>query len=129
LLDSQVIRFEWIKKKQEDLESFRKLPEPATVLRPLNNDEMATLRKLGQDLLQHGDISAARVVLKRAAAAGDVEAMLQLGMTFDPAFLAKWGVLGFAPDLTQAHTWYDRAMKLGSTEASRNLERLASMPK
>jgi TPR repeat protein len=42
-------------------------------------------------------------------------------------FLA--GVVGFDPDLAQAREWYDRAIKLGSTEASRQLERLASMPK
>jgi ATP-dependent exoDNAse (exonuclease V) alpha subunit len=32
-------------------------------------------------------------------------------------------------DVAQAREWYDRAMKLGSTDASRQLERLASMPK
>jgi hypothetical protein len=129
LLDSQVIRFEWIERQKADLMPPLNLPETTAVVQTLHTDEIATLTELGQDLLKHGDISAARVVLKRAAAAGDVEAMVRLGMTYDPVFLAKWGVLGFSPDLVQAREWYDRAMHLGSSEASRHLERLASMPK
>jgi hypothetical protein len=49
---------------------------------------------------------------------------LELGMTFDPFFLAERGVVGFAPDVAQARGWYER-MELGSTEASRLHERLA----
>ena len=48
-----------------------------------------------------------------------------LGATFDPFFLAELGVLGLAPDPAQARTWYERAAELGSTEASRRLERIA----
>jgi TPR repeat protein len=50
-------------------------------------------------------------------------------MTFDPDFLAQRGVLGIVADVTQARALYDTAIKRGSTEASRNLERLASTPK
>ena len=60
---------------------------------------------------------AVRTVLKRAAAAGNARAALELGMTFDQAFLNKWGVVGFDPDLAQACEWYDRAIKLGSTRS------------
>jgi TPR repeat protein len=48
-------------------------------------------------------------------------------MTFDPVFLIQSGVLGIAPDVAQAREWYDRAVKLGSTEASHHLKRLAGM--
>jgi TPR repeat protein len=51
-----------------------------------------------------------------------------LGLTFDPAFLAEQGVLGLAPDAAQARFWYERAVEVGSGEASRRLERLASRP-
>ena len=96
---------------------------------PLDPEKIATLIKVGEDFLQHGDVAAARTVLERAATAGNAHAALELGMTFDQAFLTQWGVLGFAPDLAQARKWYDRAIKLGSIQASRHLERLASTPK
>jgi TPR repeat protein len=48
-------------------------------------------------------------------------------MTFDPVFLAQKGALGFAHDVAQAREWYDRAIKLGSTDAARHIERLAKM--
>jgi len=104
-------------------------PPPAPAVSPLNSDQIAALVKVGEDLLHSGDLAAARTVLKRAALAGNPRAALELGMTFDQAFLTKWGVLGVDPDSAQAREWYDRAIKLGSTEASRHLERLASMPK
>jgi TPR repeat protein len=104
-------------------------PKQAQVVLSLNSDEIATLIKVAKDFLQRGDIASASVSLKRAALAGNAEAALELGMTFDQAFLAKWGVLGFAADAAQAREWYDRAIKLGSTEAAHYLARLASMPR
>ena len=128
LLDSQAVRFEWIEKKQEGLMPALK-PEPTPVLPPLDPEQIATLIKLGQDLLKHGDIMSAQLLLKRAAIAGDAQAALELGLTYDRVFLAQSGVLGFAPDVGQAREWYDKAIKLGSTEAAQHLERLSSMPK
>jgi hypothetical protein len=104
-------------------------PEPTPGRPPLDAEQTAALIKLGEDLLKQGDIATARVLLKRAAIAGDAQAALELGMTFDQAALAQWGVLGPAPDAAQAREWYDRAIKIGSTEASRHLERLANMAK
>jgi hypothetical protein len=137
LLESQVIQFEWIAKTEADLRPVvepAKPPAvvpslPAPVVPSLNPDQIAALLKVGENLLHNGDVAAARTVLKRAATAGNARAALELGMTFDQAFLNKWGVVGFDPDLAQAREWYDRAIKLGSTEASRQLERLASMSK
>jgi hypothetical protein len=137
LVDIQVVQFEWIAKTEDVLRPLvepAKLPTvvpslPAPVVPSLNPDQIAALVKVGEDLLQNGDVAAARTALKRAATAGNARAALELGMTFDQAFLNKWGVVGFDPDLAQAREWYDRAIKFGSTEASRHLERLASMPK
>jgi hypothetical protein len=101
-------------------------PEPAKpALQPLDPEEIATLLKRAEDFLKIGDIAAARLALRRAAAAGNALAALSLGMTFDPAVLAEQGVLGLAPDEEQARAWYQRAAELGSTEAARRLERLA----
>jgi hypothetical protein len=94
--------------------------EPPAVIQ-LDPDAIATLERF----LKDGDILSARLLLKRAASAGNAQAALELGMTFDPAFLAERGVVGFAPDVAQARGWYERAAELGSIEASRFLERLA----
>jgi len=104
-------------------------PQQAQVVQSLNPDDIATLIKVAKDFLQRGDIASARISLKRAAIAGNAQAALELGKTFDQAFLAKWGVLGFAADPAQARDWYDRAVELGSAEASQHLARLASMPR
>ena len=129
LLDSQAVRFEWIQEKREDLEPKIGPSEPMSVLLPLNSEQIAALIKLGQDLLKHGDIASARLLLKRAAIEGNAQAAFELGLTFDQPLLAQSGALGFGPDVGQAREWYKRAIKLGSIEASRHLERLSSMPK
>ena len=120
LLDSQVVRLEWIEKKEQ-----RSTPQPDASKQPaviqLDPEAIATLERF----LKDGDILSARLLLKRAASAGNAQAALELGMTFDPFFLAERGVVGFAPDVAQARGWYERAVELGSTEASRLHERLA----
>ena len=103
--------------------------QQAQAVQSINPGEIATLIKVAKDFLQRGDIASARLSLKRAAIAGNAEAALELGKTFDQAFLAKWGVLGFTADPAQAREWYDRAVELGSPEASQHLARLASIPR
>ena len=129
LLDRQAIRYEWIHKKREGLMPSLGPPEAMPVLPALEPEQIAALIKLGQDLLKHGDIASARFLLKRAAIEGNAQAAFELGLTFDQPLLAQSGVLGFGPDVGQAREWYERAIKLGSIEASRHLERLSSMPK
>src|SRR5262245_52451512 len=128
-LDRQVIRFEWVQKRQERLMPPLGPPAPTPGLPPLDPVQIAGLVKLGRDLLMHGDVESARFLLKRAAIAGNAQAALELGLTFDGTVLAQSGVLGIGSDVGQAREWYERAIRLGSTEASRHLERLASMPK
>jgi hypothetical protein len=128
-LDRQVIRFEWVQKRQEHLMPTLGTPAPTPGLPPLDPVQIAGLIKFGRDLLKHGDVESARFLLKRAAIAGNAQAALELGLTFDGTVLAQSGVLGIGSDVGQAREWYERAIKLGSTEASRHLERLASMPK
>jgi len=82
------------------------------------------LVKRGVELLRIGDFAAARLLLRPAAEAGDVEAALLLGATYDPAAVSDFGALGLAPDPNVARAWYQRAMEAGSVEASRRIERL-----
>jgi hypothetical protein len=130
LVDSQVVRLEWIQKKEGrwPLQSEAPKPEPSKpppVVAQLDSEEIVTLIKRGEDFLKHGDVASARLFLRRAASAGSAQAALALGVTFDPAFLSEQGVLGFAPDPAQARAWYEKAAQLGSSDASRRLERLA----
>jgi hypothetical protein len=124
-MDVQVARLEWIRKKEDRLTPQLDPSKTPPVIQPVDPKEIAILIERGKEFLESGDIAAARISLTRAANAGNAQAALEVGMTFDPGFLAQRGVLGFSPDVAQAREWYDRAMKLGSSEASRHLERLA----
>jgi hypothetical protein len=98
--------------------------KPAAVPQAIDGTEIAALLKRGQDYLQNGDIVSARLMLRRAAGAGDAQAALLLGASYDPIVLRDLGVLGFAPDPAQARTWYQKAADAGLPEATRRLERL-----
>jgi hypothetical protein len=130
-IDSQVLRLEWVKNAPVKSARLRLQPQPpaalpAAAVLTLDPAEVALLIKRGQELLRNGDISAARLMLRRATKAGSAEAAFALGSTFDPAVLAEIGVLGFAPDAEQARVWYKKASELGSSGASQRLERLTS---
>lgn len=131
LIDSQVVRLEWIEKKKEERPTAQTEPanRPSALQPRLDPGEIATLIERAEDFLKSGDIAAARISLKRAANAGSAQAALELGMTFDPVILVERGVFGLAPDAAQAREWYDKAMQLGSTDAMRHLERLVALPK
>jgi len=107
-------------------------PSPAPVARPapassrmLDQDEIAILYKRSQDLIAQGDIAGGRLLLTRAAEAGDARAALALGATYDVAVLGKLAVLGVAADAAKAKAWYAKAAELGSGEATKRLEVLA----
>ena len=68
--------------------------------------------------------STARIVFLRAAEAGDPNAAVALGATYDPTVLARLGVVGMAADVEKARSWYQKAESLGSPEASAAATRL-----
>ena len=102
-------------------------PPPAepVKLRTLDPDEVATLYRRSEELISQGDIAGGRLLLTRAAEAGDARSALALGATYDPSVLGKLGVLGVRPNAEKARTWYAKAAEFGSGEASRRLEVLA----
>jgi TPR repeat protein len=102
-------------------------PAPAlqALERALDHDEVANLVKRGQDLVAQGDIAGGRLLLRRAAEAGDPQAMQALGATYDSAVLSKLKVIGVAADDARARAWYERAAAGGAAEAGRRLEQLA----
>jgi hypothetical protein len=125
IMDSQIVRLEWVQKKEARPAPRLDPSTPPPLVQQLDPEEIAMLIRRAEDFLKTGDLSAARLFLRRAAGAGHAQAALVLGLTFDPAFLAEQGALGFAPDLAQARSWYERAVELGSSDAARRLERLA----
>jgi hypothetical protein len=101
---------------------------PAERTLQLGNEEIATLVKRGKDDLNNGDLSSARLLLRRAAEAGNADAALALGASYDPLYLRRVGAIGAAPDPAQARKWYQTAADLGSATASQQLAKLAQGP-
>jgi len=73
-------------------------------------------------LLQRGDISAARLLYARAAAAGSGHAATAMGKTYDATFLAGIGITGVGSNPALAIVWYRRGLELGDAEAHARLE-------
>ncbi len=79
--------------------------------------EVATLVARGDELFATGDVASARLFYERAADAGDAQAALRMGESFDPGFLDQAHVRGAKGDPATAIYWYRRARDLGSAEA------------
>ena len=97
-------------------------PQPKTLR--LAADEIATLVKRGKDALASGDFAAARLLLRRAAEAGNADAAMALGATYDPLVIRRLGAVGAEPDAARARKWYQQAIDLGSTAAAQPLASL-----
>jgi TPR repeat protein len=65
-----------------------------------------------------------KVRRERAADAGEADAALTIGSTYDPSILAQLGVRGQIANVDLARTWYQKAQEFGSTEASARLKTL-----
>jgi hypothetical protein len=100
-------------------------PPRAEVVRSLDQREVATLIKRGQDLLSSGDVQSARLLLMRGAEARDARSALLVGTTYDPALLRQIGADGPMADVAQARIWYQRAKEWGEPDAQRKLDALA----
>jgi len=99
---------------------------PGDAIHHLDPGEIASSLRRGNDLIASGDLAAARLVLRRAANAGDAHAAMTLAGTYDPVVLEKLGVHGFVPDAAVARVWYEKAKKFGSAVAPQRLELLAN---
>jgi TPR repeat protein len=100
-------------------------PPANKATRVLDPEEIKLLMKQGQQLIAAGDVVTARTVFQRAADAGDADAAIALGATYDPNVLAKLGVIGVRADVEKARNWYQRAEILGSPDARGRLDVLA----
>jgi hypothetical protein len=94
--------------------------------RAMSLDQRQTIASLlarGKELLRDGDFSSARLILQRAADAGEADAALTLGSTYDPSILAQ-GIRREVANVDLARTWYEKAQEFGSAEASSRLKTL-----
>ena len=98
---------------------------PVDVIHHLEPGEIATLLTRADALIGSGDLAAARLVLRRAAEAGDGRAAMMLGGTYDPTVLEKLGVRGVVPDMATARSWYEKAKRFGGADAKSPLDALA----
>ena len=87
----------------------------------------AVLHDRAQELLDIGDIAAARLLLLHLAERGDGEAAYELARTFDREMLAKLGARGLDGDPAQARGWYQLASQDGNAKAAERLKILASL--
>ena len=76
-------------------------------------------------LIASGNMPAARSMLTDAANRGNAAAAFALAATFDPIEIETLGRRDVTPDVSAARTWYEKAYKLGSTEARERLQRLS----
>jgi hypothetical protein len=102
------------------------LPPASKATHALDPEEIKLFMQQGEQFIAAGDVVTARIVFQRAAEAGDANAAMALGATYDPTVLAKLGVAGLGADVEKARTWYQKAESLGSTEATRRLAILAN---
>jgi hypothetical protein len=130
-LDIQVGRLEWIAKSPDKRATSERRIDQGDIIQSesaatrLASDQLARLIKRGLEFIKDGDIAASRLVLRRAADAGNAQAALMLGATFDPIVLAELGVFGLTGNRETARLWYQKAVEFGSDEASRRIDRLA----
>ena len=93
----------------------------------LSADDIGRALGRGDALVRGGDVEAARFFFQLAADAGDRQAALRLGETFDPAFLEYQR--GRA-DWQAARYWYQRALALGAADAASRIAQLdAQLPR
>jgi len=100
---------------------------PITPLPPEERERAAGMHAKGQELLDRGQVYAARKLFERAAEIGLAQAAVSLAATYDPEELNKLQVMGLPPDPAAARKWYEKARELGAVEASDRLRRLGAV--
>jgi hypothetical protein len=88
--------------------------------------DVAELLARGDAFLLIGDLTSARLFYERAADAGDRQAAMRMGATFDPAFLGRAGLRGARGDPAKANSWYSHALDLGAPGTDRQAKSLGT---
>jgi hypothetical protein len=97
-------------------------PAPAPERAPrVSAGQITEFLARGDSFLGAGDVASARLFYERAADAGNWQAAIRMGATFDPAFLGRAGVRTVG-DPTKAQSWYLHALDLGAPKTDRQVE-------
>ena len=88
----------------------------------------ALLMRRAAQMLSLGDVSGARLLYARVAAAGVGAAATALGQTYDPNVLARMGASSIVPDRAAAAALYRAAAAMGDPEADERLRILEATP-
>ena len=102
---------------------------PAALVPPLPPEEREralSMHTKGQELLDRGQVYAARKLFERAAEIGLAQSAVALAATYDPDELSKMRVMGLSADAVAARKWYEKARELGAPEAGDRLRRLGA---
>jgi hypothetical protein len=117
------------------VEAVAARPEPSAASRgtalvpplpPEERERALSMHTKGQELLDRGQVYAARKLFERAAEIGLAQSAVALAATYDPDELAKMRVVGLPPDAVAARKWYEKARELGAPEAGDRLRRLGA---
>lgn len=96
-------------------------PQPTrrerTSLPALSEEESARFMARGKALMTQGDVAGARLIFEHVAQRGGVDAMVALGQSYDPSYLARLDVQGIEPEIDKAIEWYRRAAQSGDTQS------------
>jgi hypothetical protein len=98
----------------------------AAAAKPPEREQALRFYSKGLELLERGDVDAARRFFERAADMGLSQAAMALATTYDPNELTKLKVIGLQGNAATARKWYDRATELGAAEAGDRLRRLGA---
>ncbi|MDX2258577.1 MAG: hypothetical protein NW205_06625 [Hyphomicrobiaceae bacterium] len=93
---------------------------PVAFAEALPHDRLRALVGKGEARLAEGDIPAARLLLLRAALAGDKEAARLLAKTYNPVVLAEAGAGWTEGDPVRAVYWQAQAERAAQTGATRS---------
>src|SRR5258708_22340391 len=134
LLDQERVRTQALEQQLSTRQNDQKLLAPEAP----GGLEAARLMEQARLLLDQGNITAARSVLRRAAESGSTLALFFLAETYDPAILSAWGVFsvwgifgrhgGRRGNVTKARKLYAKAVAGGVHEAKYRLSALRARP-
>lgn len=93
---------------------------------PLTEQEEDVLLYRASNLLEAGDIAAARTIYQELASRGSQRGAVGIAETYDPNIVAKVLIKGLKADASAARSWYKRAAELGSKTAQERIKALDS---
>jgi hypothetical protein len=97
------------------------LPPAASQIKAPTPIQVDAYLTRARELMALGDVSAARLLLSRAAEGKDSRALVALAETYDPVVLRRWRVVGMRPDPDRARALYEEASGQGSKTAREHL--------